>query len=421
MTGHNQQCEKQADDGGKNGFHIWNPDFSRKTGNCHPDPTNAPENSSNRAERFLSHVDPPQISPHHARVLDSLRQRLFHPPKFWSINALVWCAFSLLALFIRYIMHQDLPRAIGLTLAAESLGFVLSGLLLRGFYRTLGPERVLQPAFLLQVAGITLLTGVFQAGLVQAFIHMVNWTGLRWTPLERWVLLSASMWFVYLAWTLGYFWVKAELQTQEERQRTAEARMESQKMELQFLRFQLDPHFLFNSLNGIVSEIPPHPGTAMEMLGELSSYLRYSLDHRQELLTRLAVELDATASYLRIQNARFGERLQTGITASSAARETDVPSFLLQPLVENAFKHGFATVPSPWELHISAASRNGHLVIQVRNSGKLSFPGSEGGLGLDTIRRRLDLHYPGRHRFQMENLEGFVVVTIDLEGPPCSA
>ncbi len=353
-------------------------------------------------------------------VLDSLRQRLFHPPRFWRINFLVWCAFGSLAFFIRYVMHQDLPRALGLTLAAESLGFLLSGLLLREFYRRLAPERVLRPGFLLQIFVMTLLTGVLQAGLVQGFVRVVNWTGLHWTPWERWILLAASMWFVYLAWTIGYFWVKAELHAHEERLRAAEARAVAQRMELQLLRSQLDPHFLFNTLNGIVSEIPPHPDTAMEMLGELSSYLRYSLDHRHELLTRLAVELDATAACLRIQKARFGERLQTGISSSAEARGMSVPSFLLQPLVENAFKHGFATVPPPWQLDITTSVQAGHLILQVSNSGTFSNAGSETGLGLDTIRRRLQLHYPGRHQFQIETCGDTVVATLDLDGPPCS-
>jgi LytS/YehU family sensor histidine kinase len=191
-------------------------------------------------------------------------------------------------------------------------------------------------------------------------------------------------------------------------------------MELQLLRFQLDPHFLFNTLNGIVSEIPPHPGTAMEMVGELSSYLRYSLDHRHQLLTKLAVELDAIQAYLRIQQARFGKRLETSIEATHEARESLVPSFLLQPLVENAFKHGFAPDASMWTLQISAAIQDGRLRVEVINTGELDTHGGAHGVGLDTIRRRLEIHYPNRHRFDIRSKESLVTATLEMEGAPCS-
>jgi hypothetical protein len=352
-------------------------------------------------------------------VLDAVRQRLFHPPRFWRINFLVWCGIAVLAFCTRFIMHQDFERAIALTLGAETLGFLFSGILQK-FYRSLGAGVFHSPRLILQVALLTLFTGVLQAGIVQAFVCFVNWPPVRWTVWERMFLLSISMWILYLAWTLGYFWVKAELHAHKESLRAAGALADAQKMELQLLRFQLDPHFLFNTLNGIVSEIPPHPDAAMEMVGELSSYLRYSLDHRHQLLTRLAVELDAIQAYLRIQRARFGERLETSIEASQDAREALVPSFLLQPLVENAFKHGFAPDCSRWNLRISATIEHGRLLIEVRNTGELATNGGTQGVGLDTIQRRLEIHYPNRHRFAISSNGDVVTATLEMEGSPCS-
>lgn len=332
---------------------------------------------------------------------------------------MVWCGIAVLAFFTRFIMHQDLERAVALTLGAETLGFLLSGIL-REFYKSLGPGRFLRPLFLLQAAAVTLLAGLFQAGLVQAFVYFVNWPPTRWSIWERFFLLSISMWVLYMAWTLGYFWVKAEVLAHRESLRAAEALAESQRMELQLLRFQLDPHFLFNSLNGIVSEIPSHPAAAGEMVEELASYLRYSLDHRHQLLTKLAVEIDATAAYLKIQKTRFGDHLVTSIDVPRSAREAIVPSFLLQPLVENAFKHGFSTCPPPWTLSISAECEGNHLKLLVRNSGQPPSRENENGIGLDTVRRRLEIHYPGRHSFQIGGDEGFVEATLELEGQPCA-
>lgn len=375
----------------------------------------------NRAVNAVCRVDHPENPPHDVRMPDSLRNQLFHPPRFWRINFLVWLTFGFLAFTIRYIMHQDMERAIGLTLTAESLGFVLSGVL-RHIYKGMEPYGGgLRTGFFLRAVLLTLATALIQAGLVQAVVFALDWHNLRWTPWDRWILLASSMWFVYLAWTLGYFWVKAEIQSHEKSLQAAEARAEAQRMELQLLRFQLDPHFLFNSLNGILSEIPQHPPAAMEMLSELSSYLRYSLDHRHEMFSRLAVELDATSAYLKIQKIRFGTNLRTRIEATAPARNVLVPCFLLQPLVENAFKHGFASVQPPWELSLSASLKNDCMLIQVRNSGRF-FPSSsqEAGLGLDTIRRRLQIHYPERHRFEIGVEENSVVATMELGGVPCS-
>ena len=148
--------------------------------------------------------------------------------------------------------------------------------------------------------------------------------------------------------------------------------------------------------------------------------MRYSLDHRHQLLTKLAVEIDATAAYLKIQETRFGDHLITSIDVPRSAREAMVPSFLLQPLVENAFKHGFSTCPPPWTLAISAECEGNHLKLQVRNSGHPPSRENGNGIGLDTVRRRLEIHYPGHHSFQIGGAEGFVLATLELEGPPCA-
>jgi LytS/YehU family sensor histidine kinase len=99
-----------------------------------------------------------------------------------------------------------------------------------------------------------------------------------------------------------------------------------------------------------------------------------------------------------------------------------VPSFLLQPLVENAFKHGFNHAPPPWNLQIAAEVHGEQLKIEIRNNGNLvNYEDGDGpGMGLEVIRRRLGIHYPGRHSFQIQQSQGWVVATLELEGIPCS-
>ncbi|MEI8310549.1 MAG: histidine kinase, partial [Verrucomicrobiota bacterium] len=211
----------------------------------------------------------------------------------------------------------------------------------------------------------------------------------------------------------------AEAQRREKELRAVAATREA---EMERIKAQIHPHFLFNSLNGIATEIPTHPDSATEMVRELSDYLRYSLDHRKRAVGPLSDELDAMRAYLEIEKARFGERLSVRIEATAEARCKNVPSFLLQPLVENAVKHGLSISRHPMELTISASVLRDRLIVEVTNTGTLPDPDpSKDGLGLDTLRRRLDLNYPRRHEFTLAAVGGRVQAKILLRGEPCFA
>ena len=353
-------------------------------------------------------------------MLDAIRKRYFHQPAFLPLNFLVWCGVAAILFWVRFVIYKDLTRALVITLGADTLGFLLT-CALRQFYRRREPSFPRSVGIIFQVASLSLLCAVTQAANVQIFAEFMGWQGVNRSTSERLLLFSAAHWILYLGWSLGYFWFKAEMYARQKSQHAARAKAEAQKSELQLLRFQLDPHFLFNTLNGIASEIPSNPNAAVQMVAELSSYLRYSLDHRSHLLTPLAVELDTTNAYLKIQVARFGDKLQTSIIATPAAREVLVPSFLLQPLVENAFKHGFNHAPAPWDLVVAAEVHADRLKIEIRNNGNLATyeDGDGSGLGLELIHRRLAIHYPGRHSFRIQQAQGWVVATLELEGLPC--
>lgn len=354
-------------------------------------------------------------------MFDAFRKRYFYQPSFLQLNFLVWCGVAAILFWVRFVIYKDLTRALVITVGADTLGFFLT-CALRHFYRKTALPFPRDIRIILKVALLSVAAAIIQAGCVQAFVDFMHWHGVSRSPGERLLLFSAGHLILYLAWSFGYFWIKAERHARQKSQHAALARTDAQKSELQLLRFQLDPHFLFNTLNGIASEIPINPAAAVQMVGELSSYLRYSLDHRSHLLTSLAVELDTTNAYLKIQVARFGDRFESSIAATPAAREFMVPSFLLQPLVENAFKHGFNHAPPPWNLQIAAEVHGEHLKIEIRNNGNLvNYEDGDGpGIGLEVIRRRLEIHYSGRHSFQIQQSQGWVVATLELEGIPCS-
>lgn len=354
------------------------------------------------------------------RLLQTLVRRFFPTSKeFWKLNLFFWGLYALVAWSSR-ALFQGPGLALAFTAALEGSALLLS-LALHAIYRLTGRDFTLRTAALVIFAslgaGLTLsAVGLGMSALTGEYSAWLDY------PAHA-VLRLLVAWLIFMLWSLLFYWFSAETEKSLESALKQEAQQEAQRMELRMLRAQLDPHFLFNSLNGIAAEISPHPQTATDMVDELSEYLRYSLDHRRQPIAHLADELGAMEAYLRIEHARFGPLLSYQIDAPDTARTRLVPSFLLQPLVENAVKHGRRTPTEQLNLQITACVEQQLLSVVVSNNGPLSpdFTGQTTGLGLETLRRRLELHYPNRHRFTLEEREGRVVATLKLWEPPCSA
>jgi LytS/YehU family sensor histidine kinase len=169
---------------------------------------------------------------------------------------------------------------------------------------------------------------------------------------------------------------------------------------LDALSLQLQPHFLFNTLNAAVALIRHDARAAEDMLTDVSEMLHATLGEPQPQLVPLERELDDVARYARIMTHRFGTRLFTVIDASPPARLALVPWFVLQPLVENAIEHGLARCQGPGRVHILANADRDRLRMEVRDScgggaETSEQPKSSHGIGLSNTRRRLEAHYGG--------------------------
>lgn len=351
-------------------------------------------------------------------MIGPLRNYVLRNPSFWMLNLAAWAAFGVLATVAQFYYYPDIQVALLLALMQTILAFGVSSLMRLVYRRPFWgkPFRVATAAL---VIAFSLVGGLLQATLVQAFVHDHGWGNPLMSPEVAWLLRIKITWLAYISWGLGYFWFKAEAEAHLQRDHARKAQDEARNMELQMLRSQLDPHFLFNSLNGISAEIVPHPESAVEMIDELADYLRYSLDHRKQVLALLSAELDTMDAYLRMEKARFGNRLQASVTSDEKTRHRKVPSFLLQPFVENAVKHGLQDSSRPLEIAIRAWTSSGLLNVEVSNTGSLHHSSHE-GVGLSTLRRRLELHYPNRHTFSLIEDGGFVRAQLILEGEPCS-
>lgn len=219
-----------------------------------------------------------------------------------------------------------------------------------------------------------------------------------WHPFLLWSGLNAEVFlyniFILLTWTLLYYgingWIKLEL----ERRRADRAEASAQSARLQALQSQLEPHFLFNTLNGISSLVAEGRNeSATAMIARLSDFLRLALTTAGTPEITLTNDLSFARQYLDIQQLRFGERLHFEFVVSPQALDALVPALLLQPLVENAVRHGILPRASGGRLIVSARTLDGKLMLAVDDDGpgmqKSTSTSPSTGLGLSNTATRL--------------------------------
>jgi anti-sigma regulatory factor (Ser/Thr protein kinase) len=171
---------------------------------------------------------------------------------------------------------------------------------------------------------------------------------------------------------------------------------------LRALELQIQPHFLFNTLNAITSLVRNRRNDdAVTMIAGLSELLRYTLDHAGEQEVALEDELAVLRRYLEIQHARFPDRMSFAIDVPPEVRRGAVPTLLLQPLAENAVRHGIALSAAPGVVEVRAFRREGRLFIEVFNSGSLADASGKPGIGLRNTRDRLQHLYGDEGRFEL--------------------
>ncbi len=213
-------------------------------------------------------------------------------------------------------------------------------------------------------------------------------------------LIAAFMAVISVLW---YTFDEREKQTQRENEMAKLAK----EAELFKLRQQLQPHFLFNSLNSINALIGNQPGQARNMVQQLSSFLRSTLKKEEGQWVPLQEELEQLELYLSIEKVRFGNRLQTVVQTEEASLKMKLPALLLQPLVENAIKFGLYGTVGETVIELHASAVNGELVIAIINPfDDDSIPAEKGtGFGLNSVKRRLYLLF-GRHDLAETEIQG---------------
>ncbi|MDZ7372612.1 MAG: histidine kinase [candidate division KSB1 bacterium] len=209
---------------------------------------------------------------------------------------------------------------------------------------------------------------------------------------------------------------------QKQKRNALKAMALANEAQLKLLRYQMNPHFLFNAHNSIRSMIHIDKDRAWQMITELSEFFRYTLMNFNKLYASLEEELNALNNYLHIEKIRYGDSLDVRFEIDDAARQCLIPAFTFQPLVENAIRYGMKTGPIPLKVAVVVRYRRGILSIDVSNTGRLLSPketGTDGDLGLhgtslQNIRQRLEIMFRNRHSFRLYEQDGWVHARIRI-------
>jgi two-component sensor histidine kinase len=204
-------------------------------------------------------------------------------------------------------------------------------------------------------------------------------------------LYALLYWFwFYLSWATAYLALSYSITLQEQERHAAELKVQAQEAQNRALRYQINPHFLFNTLNAIAALVRDAPPKAEEMVVQLSDFFRRSLSINPMEDVTLAQEVDLQRLYLEIERTRFPERLRFDVALGDGTAEARVPALLLQPLVENAVKHGVARSEGKTCIRIRARLDGPALEIVVENDARAERPGSGGEkIGLRNVSERL--------------------------------
>lgn len=344
---------------------------------------------------------------------------------FWVLQISGWSLYGVIYYLI-YYSHRDLDLANTFGFAVTYMVAFLLTIIIRKIYQRVD----YQHRSILNVSVIVILTSIIFAviwlyldRLVSYPIYGVEKFQKALDKLTTRNNISQIYWnsFILFTWSTLYFLINFWRQWNEHLVRTEKAELLAHSAQLQMLRYQLNPHFLFNSLNSIRALILEDQSKARDMVSELAELLRYSLVGKNNGDVPFSEEITAIKHYFSIEQKRYEENLQVSFDIDPLAEEYPIPSFLVHPLVENAVKYGMKTSSMPLKIELQAKVKDNELSIYVRNTGQWLSDESDHstrpagtGTGLKNVKERLENRFPDRYRLTNSESDGWVTLMMSI-------
>ena len=322
--------------------------------------------------------------------------------QFWTLQIAGWLGYAVVVFLA--IVRPQLAQA-DFNLSGQVINLIIETLC--GFFLS-----YFQWVFIQKIVHLplnkTLFFSFFSAAILGVLFNVIKLSTYKvvvfqqhwneaWNMLEfgGWLLFSLTTMFV---WTSIFFIMLYNTKLQKEHEMLLRAQTAAKDAQLQMLRYQLNPHFMFNTLNAISTLIFKNENDkANEMLDKLCEFFRYSLDKNDKSKTTLRKELELLDLYLSIEKVRFGNRLQVALYVNEDTYQCQLPSMLLQPLVENAIKYAIERRKEGGTISIHSERVDKRLVIKVVDDGqKTAHKVSDGfGIGISNTKARLDAMFNG--------------------------
>jgi signal transduction histidine kinase len=346
------------------------------------------------------------------------RPQIFFDDKnsaFWMLQGGGWTGYLLLRAAQGVANGMNISFFVPVLVSAAT-GYSLT-LVMAAIFRTL----ITRPPLTIWTGTLATVIGAVAAfSVIDAWVFSMINPGSA--PFEGWLLGTVLIDGLLLgAWSALYFGINFFLIAEDQRVQLFRLEGAASSAQLAMLRYQLNPHFLFNTLNSISTLVLlKQTDRANAMLSRLSAFLRYTLVNEPEVHVTLDQEFETLKLYLDIEKMRFEERLRATFDLDPAATGARIPSLLLQPLVENAIKYAVTPMEEGAEIVISARLVGERVQIAVSDTGPGLNDGGvrpsySTGVGLANIRDRLAQAYGPDHRFEARNLPaGGFMVTIDI-------
>ncbi len=336
---------------------------------------------------------------------------------YWIAQLIGWMAYGSLLLFA--IISRE-PEKIDGTLFINILGLISFGILITHCKRWLMLRLGWLDIKLIKLVPRLLLISIISALLINSCLYLldsiiellytVNDVNSEGWSLAAFLISTMSLGILMLFWNAIYFTFHLFQKSRNQEISNIELTSTNRESELKNLRSQLNPHFLFNSLNSIRALVDLDPAKAKISITTLSNLLRQSLILGKENIVSIEQELDISKSYLDLEKIRFEERLEVVWEIDDRLLLNKIPPFSIQMMVENAVKHGISALKEGGVVIVKIARTEEGFCIQVSNSGELG-GGNSNGVGVQNIQKRLQLQYGEFAEFNLSQ-EGKLVVAI---------